>query len=117
MVVILFILFILLFLFYSSSLSLLSIFVFTIFITFASLLNILLNKIYTTLDILVIVVNKYAKNKNYTIKKRYFKLLIFFFLFKLQLYTILAIKQYLQITIIVLYLVDKRSINLHITQN
>jgi len=44
------------------------------FITLISSSNNLLNKIYSILNLLVVVVNKHAKNESYTIKKRRFKL-------------------------------------------
>ncbi len=43
------------------------------FITFTFSLNNLINKIYFTLNDLIIIINKHAKNKSYAIKKRRFK--------------------------------------------
>ncbi len=42
---------------------------------FAPLFDNLLQEIYSTLDYLVVVINKHAKNQSYAIKKRRIKLL------------------------------------------
>ncbi len=43
------------------------------FITLTSSLNDLINKIYFTLNNLIIAINKHAKNESYAIRKRRFK--------------------------------------------
>ena len=43
------------------------------FIILISSLNNLINKIYFTLNDLIIIINKHAKNEDYTIRKRRFK--------------------------------------------
>ncbi len=43
------------------------------FITLTFSLNDLINKIYFTLNNLIIAINKYAKNESYAIRKRRFK--------------------------------------------